>query len=45
MKKTIQQIWLEELKTLKEKYILFKEEKNIVTISKKIVKKPKQKKL
>ena len=44
MKKTIQQIWLEELETLKEKYILFKQEKNVITISKKIVKKPKQKK-
>jgi DNA topoisomerase-2 len=38
MKKTIQQIWLEELEILKEKYIVFKQEKNVVTIPKKIVK-------
>ena len=45
MKKTIQQIWLEELEILKEKYIVFKQEKNVVTIPKKIVKKPKTKKI
>ena len=46
MKKTIQQIWLEELETLKEKYIVFKQEKtNIITTPKKVVKRPKTKKI
>jgi hypothetical protein len=45
MKKSIQQIWLEELDTLKEKYIVFKQEKNTVITSIKIVKKPKIKKI
>ena len=46
MKKTIQQIWLEELETLKEKYMSFKQEKaNIITTPKKVVKKIKTKKI
>ena len=46
MKKSIQQIWLEELETLKEKYMGFKEEKtNIITTPKKVVKKIKTKKI
>ena len=46
MKKSIQQIWLEELETLKEKYMVFKQEKSTVTTTpKKVGKKPKTKKI
>jgi DNA topoisomerase-2 len=44
MKKTIQQLWLEELEILKEKYIGFKKEKTTIITSVKVVKKPKTKK-
>ena len=45
MKKTIQQIWLEELEILKEKYIIFKQEKSIKPTLKKSIKKSKIKKI
>jgi len=43
MRKSIQEIWLEELDILKKKYLIFKLEKNTM-IEKKVVKKPKTKK-